>query len=97
MRANEAMLQYLGVPIYGPSIILGDNMTVVDNTSIANSQLHKGHYVREAFATGEYVYSFVYMACTICLTSSASCMPWLPRGTEPSTLSKKRWPSRPPA
>ena len=65
MRANKSTLQYLGVPICGPSILLGDNKTVVDSTSIANSRLHKRHlmlsyhYVREALATGEYVYSFV--------------------------------------
>ena len=65
MRANKATLQYLGVPICGPSILLGDNKTVVDSTSIGNSRLHKQHlmisyhYVREALATGEYVYCFM--------------------------------------
>ena len=44
MRANKSTLQYLGVPICGPSILLGDNKTVVDSTSLA---------------TGEYMYSFV--------------------------------------
>ena len=63
--ANKATLQYLGVPICGPSILLGDNKTVVDSTSVANSWLHKRHlmlsyhYLHEALATGEYVYSFV--------------------------------------
>jgi hypothetical protein len=58
-------LQYLGVPIVGPSILFGDNKTVVDSSSLPQSKLHKRHlmlsyhYVREALATGEYVYSFV--------------------------------------
>ena len=57
MRASKSTLQYLGVRIHGPSI--------VDSTSIANARLHKRHlglsyhYVREALATGECVYSFV--------------------------------------
>ena len=60
-RANKV----LGVPICGPSILLGDNKKVVDSASVANSQLHKRHlmlsyhYIREALATGEYVCSFV--------------------------------------
>ena len=58
-------LQYLGVPIVGPSILFGDNKTVVNGSSLPQSKLHKQHlmlsyhYVREVLATGEYVYSFV--------------------------------------
>jgi hypothetical protein len=65
MRTNKMTLQYLGVPIVGPSILFGDNKTVVDSSSLPQSKLHKRHlmlsyhYVREALATGEYVYSFV--------------------------------------
>ena len=56
---------YLGVPIIGPSILFGDNESIVNTTSRPHGKLHKRplmlsyHYVREALATGEYVYSFV--------------------------------------
>ena len=65
MRANRSTLEYLGVRIIGPSILFGDNKTVVDGASQLLSRLHKRHlmlsyhYVREALATGEYDYSFI--------------------------------------
>ena len=65
MRANRSTLEYLGVKVIGPSILFGDNKTVVDGASHLSSKLHKRHlmlsyhYVREALATGEYVYSFI--------------------------------------
>jgi len=65
MRTNKMTLAYLGVPIIGPSILFGDNKSVVDTTSKPHGKLHKRHlmlsyhYVREALATGEYVYAFV--------------------------------------
>jgi len=65
MRANKMLLLYLGVPIEGPSVLFGDNKTCVDGLSLPPSRLHKRHlmlsyhYVREAMATGEYVYAFI--------------------------------------
>ena len=67
MRTHRTTLMYLGVPIIGPSILFGDNKSVVNTTSHPHGKfkLHKRHlmlsyhYVREALATGEYVYSFV--------------------------------------
>ena len=65
MRTHRTTLMYLGVPIIGPSILFGDNESVVNTTSRPHGKLHKRHlmlsyhYVREALATGEYVYSFV--------------------------------------
>ena len=65
MRANRLTLKYLGVKVVGPSILFGDNKTVVDGASMPQSKLHKRHlmlsyhYIREALATGEFVYSFV--------------------------------------
>jgi len=65
MRSRKMTLMYLGVPISGPSILFGDNQSVVNTTSRPHGKLHKRHlmlsyhYMREAFATGEYVYAFV--------------------------------------
>ena len=65
MRANKMTLMYLGVPIIGPSVLFGDNESVVNTTCRPHGKLHKRHlmlsyhYVREALATGQYVYSFV--------------------------------------
>jgi len=65
MQSLKMTLQYLGVPIVGPSILFGDNKTVVNGSSLPQAKLHKRHlmlsyhYVREALATGEYVYSFI--------------------------------------
>ena len=36
-------LRYLGIPIYGPSIMFGDNESVVDTASIPTAKLHKRH------------------------------------------------------
>ena len=50
------MLRMLGVPIEGPTMLLGDNMSVVVNTMIPSSQMKKKHNaiayhrVREAIA-----------------------------------------------
>ena len=49
-------LRYLGVPVYGSSIMFGDNMSVVDSSSMPHAKLHKRHHalsfhkVREAVA-----------------------------------------------
>ena len=65
MRSNKLLLQHLGVRIIGPSILFGDNKTVVNGASLPQAKLHKRHlmlsyhYLREALATGEYVYSFI--------------------------------------
>ena len=65
LRSNKLLLQHLGVRIIGPSILFGDNKTVVNGASLPPAKLHKRHlmlsyhYLREAMATGEYVYSFV--------------------------------------
>ena len=65
MRANKMTLMYLGVPIVGPSVLFGDNKTVVDSGTIPHAKLKKRHlmlsyhYVREAIATGSYVYTFI--------------------------------------
>ena len=58
-------LLYLDVPIQGQSILFRDNKTVVDSTTQLHSRLHKRHlmlsyqYVREALASGSYIYAFV--------------------------------------
>ena len=49
-------LRMLGVPINGPAVMLGDNMSVVLNTTLPSSMLKKKHnaiayhHVREAVA-----------------------------------------------
>ena len=51
-------LRYLGVPLKGSSFMFGDNMSVVDSSSIPHSKLHKRHNAlsyhrtREAIAAG---------------------------------------------
>ena len=37
------VLRMLGVPLDGPALMLGDNMSVIVNTSIPSSQLKKKH------------------------------------------------------
>ena len=43
MRANKMTLLYLGVPLRGQSILIGDHKTVVDSTTQPHSCLHKCH------------------------------------------------------
>jgi hypothetical protein len=62
--ATELVIEYryklrmFGVPIDGPALLLGDNMSVIMNTSVPSSQLRKKHNaiayhrVREAIAGG---------------------------------------------
>ena len=37
------MLRMLGVPVNGPTMMLGDNMSVIQNCSLPSSQLEKKH------------------------------------------------------
>ena len=56
---------YLGVPIVGPSILFGDNQTVVDSGTIPHAKLKKRHlmlsyhYVCKAVASKAYIYAFI--------------------------------------
>jgi len=58
-------LRMLGVPFEGPSYMLGDNMSVVLNTTIPSSPLKKKHlacayhHVREAIAASIVVYGHI--------------------------------------
>ena len=55
----------MGVRVIGPSVLFGDNKTVVNASSVPEARLHKRHlmlsyhYVRETLATGEYICAFV--------------------------------------
>ena len=57
-HANRLTFLYLGVPIEGPTLLLGDNKSVVDGSIIPHRRLNKRylmlswHYVREAITTG---------------------------------------------
>ena len=59
------MLRMLGVPVHGLSLMLGDNNSVVLNTSVPSSVLKKKHHacayhrVREAIAGG--IVNFVHI------------------------------------
>ena len=59
------IIRYLGVPIIGPTILFGDNKSVVDSCSIPHSKVHKRHVilsyhrVREAIAAN--IISFVHI------------------------------------
>ena len=63
------MLQSLGVALDGPALMLGDNMSVVLNTSVPSSVLKKEHNaiayhrVREAIAAKilQFVQLRIYM------------------------------------
>ena len=56
--ANRLALRYLGVTVDGPTILFGDNRSVIDSTSVPHSQLNRRHMalsyhkVREAIAAG---------------------------------------------
>ena len=58
-RALRYKLRMMGVPIYGPSYVYGDNMSVIHNTSKPESTLKKKsnsicyHFVRECAAMNE--------------------------------------------
>ena len=58
-------LRYLGVPLAGPSMMFGDNESVVNSSSIPHSKLHKRHNAlayhrtREAIAAG--ILRFVFI------------------------------------
>ena len=63
MRNN---LRALGVPIHGPSVLLGDNQSVVTNTTLPSSTLKKKHNsiayhkVREGIAAG--IFGFAHIS-----------------------------------
>lgn len=62
MRANKLTLHYLGVPIEGASILVGDNKTAVDAATLPHSKLHKRHlmlsfhFLKSAIASGAFKY-----------------------------------------
>jgi hypothetical protein len=59
LRGLRYKLRMMGVPIFGPSLIYGDNMSVIHNTQRPESTLKKKsnsiayHSVRESVAMGE--------------------------------------------
>ena len=59
LRGLRYKLRMMGVPIWGPSLIYGDNMSVIHNTQRPESTLKKKsnsiayHAVRESVAMGE--------------------------------------------
>ena len=61
-RANRLTFMYIGVPIEGPSVLLGDNESVVKGMNIPHRKLNKRHlilswhYVRQVIITGTYDY-----------------------------------------
>jgi len=61
----------MGVPIWGPSLIYGDNMSVIHNTQRPESTLKKKsnsvayHAVRESVAMGESLTGHVSTNCNV--------------------------------
>ena len=59
-------LRYLGVSVTGPTILFGDNKTVVDGSMNLNSRLHKRHmilsYHRVRSAIAAKIIRFIHMA-----------------------------------
>jgi len=56
--ANRQALRYLGIEVKGPTLLFGDNRSVVDSATVPQSKLNKRHMalsyhkVREAIASG---------------------------------------------
>ena len=71
------------VPICDPIALFEDNKTIIDNTPMPSQQLQKHHlmllyyYVREALASGDYVYLFVNGKYN---RSFVPCTHWGPQG-----------------
>ena len=59
LRGVRYKLRMMGIPIYGPAYVYGDNMSVIHNTQRPESMLKKKsnsvcyHYCRESVAMGE--------------------------------------------
>ena len=65
IRANKTLLQFLGVPLHGAPILLGDNESVVSsgvNPEFKNRKRHlvlSYHYIRENVAAGCIRFAFI--------------------------------------
>ncbi|KAL7426750.1 hypothetical protein ACHAXM_000563 [Skeletonema potamos] len=65
IKANKMTLMYLGVPLQGMPILLGDNKSVVDSDTLPEGKLHKRHlmlsyhYVHENIASGAIRFAFI--------------------------------------
>ena len=65
LRGLRYKLRMMGIPVYGPVFIYGDNQSVLANTSIPESQLKKKsqsiayHFVREGVARDEWRTAYV--------------------------------------
>ena len=62
---NRNILRYLGVPIIETTFMFGDNKSVIDNSSILHSKLHKSHNIlsfhriQEAIAAEIVIFNFI--------------------------------------
>jgi hypothetical protein len=85
------MLRSLGVVLDGPALILGDNMSVVLNTTVPSSVLKKKHNtiayhrVREAIAAR--IMRFAYIKCE----ENVSDVLTKPLSNEKFNYLMKRW------
>ena len=65
LRGLRYKLRMMGIPVLGPAYILGDNQSVLSNTSIPESQLKKKsqsiayHFIREGVARDEWRTAYV--------------------------------------
>ena len=65
LRGLRYKLRMMGIPVYGPSYIHGDNQSVLANTTVPSSQLKKKalscayHFVREGSARDEWRTAYV--------------------------------------
>ena len=72
-------LRYLGVPVWEKSFIFGDNKSVVDSSAIPQSKLQKRHValsyhrVREAIASGTYLFILISLVNTGDTNRYGSC------------------------
>ena len=65
LRGLRYKLRMMGVPIDGPAYVMGDNQSVLCNTSMPESTLKKKsnsiayHFVREGVTRGEWVTGYI--------------------------------------
>jgi hypothetical protein len=85
------MLRSLGVVLYGPALMLGDNMSVVLNTTVPSSILKKKHnaiaYHRVREAIAERIMRFAYIK----IEENVSDVLKKPLSNERSHYLKRRW------
>jgi hypothetical protein len=77
--ANRVALRYLGIPVEGPSMLFGDNRSVVDSSTIPHSKLNKRHM------------ALSYHKVRETIASKAMRFEWLASESNPADILSKHW------